>query len=794
MESRALFCGWMVLVCAAAAHEATAQEQSTAATAASVIGTVVAETGSGTAGVLVVLEPLGRATSTDYNGTFAFANVDPGTYSLVLSVGDLEARVADVEVRPGEATTVSRTLPRDFTFVTSTTVVGASRSPERIVDAPAPITRVGPDVIALEGASGQIPALLRFTVGADYVQSGLYDINFNTRGFNNMLSYRVQTLVDGRDTAVPEASIQEWYSLGFLMSDLESVEFLRGPSASLYGANTINGVIMLKTKAPRDSLGGRVRLTVGELDTMTADARWAVSLGRNWYMKLVGNSTHSATFLKARNETVEYPGLPKDTIAPKLDGVDSESAMVRFDRYLARGDLLVTEGGLSKSKGEVYVTPTGRPQVDNARREWVRTEYSSPFWNLHGELNHREAKQTALWTGFPIPSSSTHGRIMVQGNRYFHDARIRAVFGGSYQRERIDSADERGVQTLFLQPVTTDRGGAFGQVDYLVTNGLKLVGGVRWDDATLHPTHWSPRVAAVVSPSRDHSLRFGYNRGFQVGTYPTLFLNVPAGPPADLSLLEAALSPLLGGARLGFETVPVFAIGNPDLDVEKIQSLELGYTGAFGSRGRIGVEYYQNYMRDFITDLSFGVNPRYPAYRAPAPLPAAVRAIVEQTVNNLVPGLTNRVDGGPQIVLSNGNTGRVESRGIEVSGGYRPVPGLWFDANYTWFDFTIKDHRPGAEPKPNAPENGFAAGAMYQHPRAAASFHYRWVDDFLWSTGLYVGPVPSYGVADLNASVRLNRYWELGVNVSNLFNKKHYEMFGGDILERRALVHPTFSW
>src|SRR5215813_13314513 len=199
-------------------------------------------------------------------------------------------------------------------------------------------------------------------------------------------------------------------------------------------------------------------------------------------------------------------------------------------------------------------------------------------------------------------------------------------------------------------------------------------------------------------------------------------------------------------------------------------------------------------MRDFITDLSFGVNPMNQPYRAPSALPAALRAIVEQTVNSLVPGLTNRVDGGPQIVLSNGNAGRVESHGIEVSGDYRPVPVLSFDASYAWFDFTIKDNPPVIEPKPNAPKHRFAAGAMYQHPRAAASFHYRWVSDFLWSTGLYVGPVPSYGVADLNASARLSRHWELGVNVSNLFNKKHYEMFGGDILQRRALVHPTFSW
>jgi hypothetical protein len=32
------------------------------------------------------------------------------------------------------------------------------------------------------------------------------------------------------------------------------------------------------------------------------------------------------------------------------------------------------------------------------------------------------------------------------------------------------------------------------------------------------------------------------------------------------------------------------------------------------------------------------------------------------------------------------------------------------------------------------------------------------------------------------------------VNVANLFDNRHYEMFGGDLLGRRLLVHPTFVW
>ena len=57
-----------------------------------------------------------------------------------------------------------------------------------------------------------------------------------------------------------------------------------------------------------------------------------------------------------------------------------------------------------------------------------------------------------------------------------------------------------------------------------------------------------------------------------------------------------------------------------------------------------------------------------------------------------------------------------------------------------------------------------------------------------------MGPVPTYNVSDLNVLYRLAQRWQLGANVSNVFDRRHYEMFGGDILRRRALVNLTAIW
>ena len=69
----------------------------------------------------------------------------------------------------------------------------------------------------------------------------------------------------------------------------------------------------------------------------------------------------------------------------------------------------------------------------------------------------------------------------------------------------------------------------------------------------------------------------------------------------------------------------------------------------------------------------------------------------------------------------------------------------------------------------------------------------RRVEGFEWSSGLYRGPVPSYGLVDLSANKVMGRY-RVGIDVSNLFDEEHYEFFGGDLLGRRALVHVGYAW
>lgn len=759
-------------------------------------GTLRRDEGGGLGGASVVLNETGAATITDAEGGFAFDSVPAGLYSLAFALGEETAVASDVEVLAGESTQVEEVVDWSISFASTITVYSASRRRERIVDAPAAITSISEKEIGLESASGQIPKLLEFTVGVEATQSGVYDYNLNTRGFNNLLTRRVQTLVDGRDTTSPVTGSQEWYTIGFLLEDITSVELVRGPSGALYGPNTFNGVLNIVTNPPHLSQGGKVRLTAGDLDTRTGEARWAGELGDDWYFKLMGTHSRSDNFTRSRNVEVEYDGLALEPVPLLTDEVQVEAGMLRLDKNFASGNLLSLEAGLADGGGETLLGAATRFQITNIKREWARVNYSTPRWNALGYYNRRDGdNQLGLGSGALIFNDDDNFQIEIQGNKELSRGKYRVVGGVSYREENLDSLNPLGVQTLIPEPNHADKQAVFGQFEAELSDRLKLVAAARWDESSLHDAQFSPKAHLVYGLAPNHTLRLGYNEAFQVGNGLELFLDIPAGLPLDLSAVETDLAPILGGIPLGLGSIPIRALGNRDLDVEQIRSFELGYSGILGPRAFLTVDYYQNRQEQFITDLLPGANPNLGPYQAPAGLSPDGAATVEALLNGLLPGLTNDpVTGAPLWAFSFGNTAKVDSEGVEIALAFE-IDRQWaFDVNYSWFDFEIKEQILGPAISPNAPENKFAASLTYSGKRFLAALRYRWVDDFDWASGVFAGPVPSYDTVNLSGNYRLSEDWEVGVNVNNLFDNVHYEAFGGDLLERRALGYVAYSW
>lgn len=773
-------------------------------------GKVTRNDGTPLGGVTVRIQDLDQVVLTGSDGAYVFEDVAPGTYTLAYTLIENETTESGVTVAAGETRTVDKTVDWEVSFAETITVTSVSRRAERVTEAPASVTVISEEEIEREAATGQVPKLIEFAPGVDYTQSGLYDINFNTRGFNSSLNRRILTLIDGRDPAVPFLGSQEWAAVSFPMDELASVELVRGPGSALYGANAFNGVLNMTTKGPRGSEGGKLRLTGGELSTFRGDFRYAGQLATDWYWKLVGGYQQSDDFTQSRNQSVEYSSfctsasqtncLRREAVPLALDEGKIGFGGIRLDHYFTESRLLTIEGGTASLEGPTFLTGIGRVQVTDVERPWVRANYNTQHWNFLGYYDQRKAEdQVALASGALLfeDSSNLHGEI--QGNWGFAGDKGFLVGGIAYNEQEVDTANDAGVQTLMDSAKKEDQQAVFGQLEYAFTPRLKGVVAARVDESTLHDTQFSPKGSLVFAATPRHTFRLTYNEAFQVPNYSEFFLQAPAGAPITaFAPLEAALAPFLQGRTLGLRSIPILARGNPDLEVEEITSYELGYNGIFGSKFYLTVDYYQSEVENFVTDLLPGVNPDFPGYAPPSFLPAPVAAQVLGTLRGGLganfPGLTTLPNGQPALVLSYANAGVVDTQGIDVAVNYY-VSNRWVvDFSYSWFDFEVKQQNERDQLLPNAPENKFNAGLSYVGDRLSASAKYRWVDDFPWAAGIFVGDVPSYSLVDLSASYRFSESWEFGVDISNALDDEHWQSFGGDLLSRRALAYVAFGW
>ncbi len=774
-------------------------------------GKVTRTDGTALGGVSVRVDELDRVVVTDSAGAFAIEGVPPGSYSVTFSLSDNSTTDSGVEVSAGATRTVDKSVDWDVSFAETITVYSVSRREERITEAPAAVTVVPQEEIEQQAATGQVPKLLEFTPGVDFTQSGLYDINFNTRGFNSSLNRRILTLIDGRDPAVPFLGSQEWAAVSFPMDELATVELVRGPGSALYGANAFSGVLNMTTQSPRGSEGGQDpphRRRAGHQAGRPALCRPARQ--RLLLASLVGGYQSSDDFTRSRNVSAEYTTicatttqtncLRREAVAVwRWTRSRSATAACASTATSGRPRRLTVEGGTASLEGPTFVTGIGRVQVTDVNRPWGRLNFNTPHWNFLTYYDTRDAEdQVALASGALLfeDSSNLHGEI--QGNVGFAGGKGFLVGGVAYHQQDVDTANDAGFQTLMAEAKDEDQQALFGQVEYSFSpkaqGGGRRAGGRQL--AARHPVLAQGLAGLRRTPEPHHPphLQRGVPGAQLLGVLPA-----GAGGRADHGFRASGGGPGShpSGRTLGLRSIPISALGNSDLEVEEISSYEFGYNGIFGSKLFLTLDYYQSHIENFVTDLLPGVNSAFAPYAPPAFLPAPVAAQVLATLRGGLganfAGLTD-INGQPTLVLSYANSGVVDTEGIDVSFNYYITNHWVIDFSYSWFDFEIKEQNVRDQLLPNAPENKYNAGLAYNGDRWSGSVKYRWVDDFPWAAGVFVGNVPSYDLVDVGLLFKINDNWQVGVDVSNLLDDEHWESFGGDLVSRRALGWVSFGW
>jgi outer membrane receptor protein involved in Fe transport len=465
------------------------------------------------------------------------------------------------------------------------------------------------------------------------------------------------------------------------------------------------------------------------------------------------------------------------------------------------------ETGLSDYQAQALLTGIGRFSLPSVERTWSRFNYTARHWNFLGYMNSRTGDaQTSLQSGSATYLDSENMHFEAQTNWDWSDGKVRFVAGLSHREEEVATTSPAGRETLLFAPVDSDSQAAYMQLDFDISDNVKLVLAGRYDDSTLHDSIFSPKGSLVWSLSPHHTLRFGYNEAFQVGNYSEFFLQADVALPLDLAGFELICA--AAGVSCGFDNpVRILALGNKNLQAEEVQSLEVGYSGILGGKAYVTIDYYQSDLENFITDLLPNVgtglgrlNPDFGPYTPPADLPEPFRTLLLTSMQGALGAsffaMSNNLDGAPILgAVSYTNFGAVETEGIDFGLNYSINSEWRLNVSYSWFDFETKEALPGDQVVPNAPETQYSLGLGYVGEKFDASLGYRWTDDFFWSVGtLFRGTVKAYDTVDINANYHITENIDIGVAIANAFDDEAYQSFGGDLVGRRALGHISFRW
>ena len=132
--------------------------------------------------------------------------------------------------------------------------VSASRTPERILESPVTVERMGLKEIK-NTSSATFYEGLENLKEVHFNTSSLSFKSINTRGFATIANTRFMQLVDGMDNSSPALNFVLGNLVGISDLDVQSVELLPGASSALYGANAFNGILFMSSKSPFDYEG-----------------------------------------------------------------------------------------------------------------------------------------------------------------------------------------------------------------------------------------------------------------------------------------------------------------------------------------------------------------------------------------------------------------------------------------------------------------------------------------------------------------------------------------------------------
>ena len=217
-------------------------------------------------------------------------------------------------------------------------ITSVSGYAERLVDAAASIFVITSDDIRRSGYR-TLPDVLRLAPNLQVARSGANGYAISARGFNNDngLANKLLVLIDGRTVYSLSLSGVFWDMQDVMLEDVERIEVISGPGATLWGANAVNGVINIISRSTRNTQGVLVTLGGGNQEKGAA-VRYGGRFGSNGHFRVYGK-TDDFQNTKSANGNSLPDGWERGQVGFRADWVDvGRSFTIQGDAYKGRSE------------------------------------------------------------------------------------------------------------------------------------------------------------------------------------------------------------------------------------------------------------------------------------------------------------------------------------------------------------------------------------------------------------------------------------------------------------------------
>jgi iron complex outermembrane receptor protein len=376
------------------------------------------------------------------------------------------------------------------------TVTSVSRQPSTVGKSPAAVFVITQEMIQ-HSACNNIPDLLRLVPGLEVARIDANKWAVSSRGFNGQYAKYMLVQIDGRAVYNQFFSGVIWAMQDVPLQDIERIEVVRGPGATVWGANAVNGVINIITKTAADTQGVLAYGGAGTEDRGFSTLRYGGQVGEDFHYRVYGK--------QFERDGGYLFGDEADDWRQARAGFRADWTPTPDDMFTVQGDMFDGDTGEQRDVPFAGFPFIGRLNYDNHDQgqnivaRWSRVIDDQSDWSVQAYYDTWSRttpfvdleQNTADVDGqYRFPIGCRHNVICGAGYRQIDD-----FFFGSFDLSLDPVARNTNLFSAFIQDEIT-----------LVEDRWYFIAGSKWIHNDFSGPEYQPSLRLLFTPSERETI------------------------------------------------------------------------------------------------------------------------------------------------------------------------------------------------------------------------------------------------------------------------------------------------